>query len=210
MPRLFLRALARKREREKETSKTRGGAFDGARSRQHANLNPTFSSTKNSLCCLCGASILPNPSNMCVTCIRSQVDITEGLSKSVSGFLLLKFFLEVFQSTSKRKKKLAAAARLQPPRPSLLLCHSRSASPPKTASTIKHFSSRSSGARPASATSSRRSTGPAPRPSRRSSSPSASAASRASARGLRRPAAATAPFGWSTRASSGRSRTRGA
>ena len=35
------------------------------------------------LCCLCGTSILPNPSNMCVNCIRSQVDITEGLQKQV-------------------------------------------------------------------------------------------------------------------------------
>ena len=30
------------------------------------------------LCCLCGDSILPNPSNMCLNCIRSQVDVTEG------------------------------------------------------------------------------------------------------------------------------------
>ncbi|CAL8460889.1 g420 [Coccomyxa elongata] len=36
------------------------------------------------LCCLCGVSISPNPSNMCVNCIRSQVDITEGLQKQVS------------------------------------------------------------------------------------------------------------------------------
>ncbi|PNW72682.1 hypothetical protein CHLRE_15g640250v5 [Chlamydomonas reinhardtii] len=33
------------------------------------------------LCCLCGTNILPNPSNMCVNCIRSQVDITEGIQK---------------------------------------------------------------------------------------------------------------------------------
>jgi NMD protein affecting ribosome stability and mRNA decay len=36
------------------------------------------------LCCLCGVSIPPNPSNMCVNCIRSQVDITEGLQKQVT------------------------------------------------------------------------------------------------------------------------------
>jgi nonsense-mediated mRNA decay protein 3 len=39
---------------------------------------------KNSLCCLCGTSILPNPSNMCVSCIRSQVDITDGIQKQVT------------------------------------------------------------------------------------------------------------------------------
>uniref|UniRef100_A0A6U2GZ91 60S ribosomal export protein NMD3 n=1 Tax=Chlamydomonas euryale TaxID=1486919 RepID=A0A6U2GZ91_9CHLO len=36
------------------------------------------------LCCLCGTSIPSNPSNMCVNCIRSQVDITEGVQKQVT------------------------------------------------------------------------------------------------------------------------------
>lgn len=36
------------------------------------------------LCCLCGISIPPNPSNMCVNCIRNQVDITEGIQKQVT------------------------------------------------------------------------------------------------------------------------------
>lgn len=43
----------------------------------HARLQP------HRLCCLCGTSIAPNPSNMCVNCIRSQVDITEGIQKQV-------------------------------------------------------------------------------------------------------------------------------
>jgi nonsense-mediated mRNA decay protein 3 len=34
------------------------------------------------LCCLCGTSIAPNPSNMCLSCIRSQIDITSDYSKS--------------------------------------------------------------------------------------------------------------------------------
>jgi nonsense-mediated mRNA decay protein 3 len=33
------------------------------------------------LCCLCGTSIAPNPAAMCANCIRSQVDITEGIQK---------------------------------------------------------------------------------------------------------------------------------
>lgn len=33
------------------------------------------------MCCECGNPIEPNPSNMCVTCIRSHVDITEGIPK---------------------------------------------------------------------------------------------------------------------------------
>lgn len=33
------------------------------------------------LCCQCGTPIVSNPSNMCIGCIRSQVDITEGVQK---------------------------------------------------------------------------------------------------------------------------------
>nr|ABV28352.1 nonsense-mediated mRNA decary protein 3 [Taiwania cryptomerioides] len=36
------------------------------------------------LCCMCGISMPPNAANMCVNCIRSQVDITEGLQKHVT------------------------------------------------------------------------------------------------------------------------------
>jgi len=34
------------------------------------------------LCCLCGISMESNPANMCLSCIKTQVDITENLSKS--------------------------------------------------------------------------------------------------------------------------------
>jgi hypothetical protein len=71
------RQKARERNRETNNAHT-------AISSSPSFFNPIQPSLY-SLCCLCGASILPNPSNMCVTCIRSQVDITEGLSKSVSG-----------------------------------------------------------------------------------------------------------------------------
>ncbi|CAG8478838.1 3892_t:CDS:2 [Diversispora eburnea] len=33
------------------------------------------------LCCQCGTAIAPNPSNMCINCIRNEVDITEGIPK---------------------------------------------------------------------------------------------------------------------------------
>lgn len=36
------------------------------------------------LCCICGISMPPNAANMCVNCIRNQVDITEGLQKNVT------------------------------------------------------------------------------------------------------------------------------
>eukprot|EP01116_Phalansterium_solitarium_P014670 TRINITY_DN3242_c0_g1_i1.p1 TRINITY_DN3242_c0_g1~~TRINITY_DN3242_c0_g1_i1.p1 ORF type:complete len:509 (-),score=207.42 TRINITY_DN3242_c0_g1_i1:481-2007(-) len=36
------------------------------------------------LCCMCGTPIPSNPSNMCVNCIRAQVDITDGIPKQVN------------------------------------------------------------------------------------------------------------------------------
>lgn len=36
------------------------------------------------LCCLCGTCIEANPANMCVNCLRSQVDVTEGIQKQVT------------------------------------------------------------------------------------------------------------------------------
>lgn len=35
------------------------------------------------LCCNCGIPMTPNAANMCVKCLRSEVDITEGLQKHV-------------------------------------------------------------------------------------------------------------------------------
>lgn len=34
-------------------------------------------------CCLCGVLMTPNAANTCVQCMKSQVDITEGISKTV-------------------------------------------------------------------------------------------------------------------------------
>jgi nonsense-mediated mRNA decay protein 3 len=34
------------------------------------------------LCCECGVSIEPNPSNMCIQCIQSQIDITSGVMQT--------------------------------------------------------------------------------------------------------------------------------
>jgi len=38
------------------------------------------------LCCMCGVSIQANPSNMCMNCLKTQVDITEGISKQITVF----------------------------------------------------------------------------------------------------------------------------
>ncbi|XP_077295001.1 60S ribosomal export protein NMD3 [Arctopsyche grandis] len=40
--------------------------------------------TNKILCCECGVLIEPNPSNMCVACLRNHVDITEGIPKQIT------------------------------------------------------------------------------------------------------------------------------
>ena len=37
-----------------------------------------ISSTLFILCCICGIEIHQNPANMCVSCLRDRIDITEG------------------------------------------------------------------------------------------------------------------------------------
>ncbi|KAF5284483.1 hypothetical protein FQA39_LY17018 [Lamprigera yunnana] len=41
-------------------------------------------SKRTILCCECGVLIEPNPANMCVACLRSHVDITEGIPKQAT------------------------------------------------------------------------------------------------------------------------------
>lgn len=36
------------------------------------------------LCATCGIAIAPNPANMCLNCIRADVDITEGIPKQAT------------------------------------------------------------------------------------------------------------------------------
>uniref|UniRef100_A0A915D078 60S ribosomal export protein NMD3 n=1 Tax=Ditylenchus dipsaci TaxID=166011 RepID=A0A915D078_9BILA len=49
-------------------------------------------------CCECGAPILPNPANMCVGCLRSKVDITDGIQNKVSCIPV-----EIVSATSSRQ-----------------------------------------------------------------------------------------------------------
>lgn len=35
-------------------------------------------------CCLCGVLMVPNGSNTCIQCLKAQVDITEGISRTVA------------------------------------------------------------------------------------------------------------------------------
>eukprot|EP00164_Ancoracysta_twista_P001704 GFYU01002234.1.p1 GENE.GFYU01002234.1~~GFYU01002234.1.p1 ORF type:complete len:520 (-),score=194.37 GFYU01002234.1:43-1602(-) len=51
-----------------------------------AYLQHSSGTAANILCCTCGTSIEPNPSNMCVNCLRTQVDITENIPKQQTIF----------------------------------------------------------------------------------------------------------------------------
>ncbi|RXG71014.1 60S ribosomal export protein NMD3 [Armadillidium vulgare] len=46
------------------------------------NFAVTWSKKEKCLCCECGTPIDPNPSNQCIGCIRTKVDITEDIPKS--------------------------------------------------------------------------------------------------------------------------------
>ena len=35
-------------------------------------------------CCECGTLIQANPANTCINCLKSKVDITDGITKQVS------------------------------------------------------------------------------------------------------------------------------
>ena len=55
------------------------------------SLPPSTSSAFTSslptiLCCLCGTRIQSNPANMCLHCLKSQVDITAGVTKQLTVF----------------------------------------------------------------------------------------------------------------------------
>ncbi|XP_072939936.1 uncharacterized protein [Epargyreus clarus] len=48
--------------------------------------NPLHPNATRILCCQCAVPIDPNPSNMCVACLRAHVDITEGIPKQATLF----------------------------------------------------------------------------------------------------------------------------
>jgi len=58
-----------------------GEAGDGAAMSAAQQAGAFRVSTPRMLCCLCGVVMDANPSSMCVNCLRSQVDITEGIPK---------------------------------------------------------------------------------------------------------------------------------
>ncbi len=66
----------------------------------------------NVLCCVCSVEIQPNPANMCVNCLRSDVDITEGINRSMvihSCRSCGRFLCPPWQNVALESKELLAA-----------------------------------------------------------------------------------------------------
>ena len=50
-------------------------------------ITPSAGTVGLILCCQCGVAIEPNPTNTCVTCLRREVDISQGIPRqSVVNF----------------------------------------------------------------------------------------------------------------------------
>ena len=64
------------------------------------------------LCCQCGLEISPNAVNLCAACLRSAVDITEGINKELtihSCRSCNRFLLPPWSSVQLESKELLAA-----------------------------------------------------------------------------------------------------
>ena len=48
---------------------------------QHQFSKPTMATI---LCCMCGMEIQQNPANMCISCVRENFDITEGINRQLT------------------------------------------------------------------------------------------------------------------------------
>jgi len=64
------------------------------------------------LCCLCSVEIQQNPANMCVSCLRQNVDITEGINRQLTIHSCRgcgRFLCPPWQSVQLESKELLAA-----------------------------------------------------------------------------------------------------
>ena len=47
-------------------------------------VDPSMLSTPMVRCCICGVMTIKNAANTCINCLKSQIDITEGIPKSIN------------------------------------------------------------------------------------------------------------------------------
>mmetsp|Transcript_37505 Transcript_37505/g.27258 ORF Transcript_37505/g.27258 Transcript_37505/m.27258 type:complete len:141 (+) Transcript_37505:150-572(+) len=47
------------------------------------NIDPKSLKATHIRCCICGVMTEPNQSNTCINCLKAQIDITEGIPKSL-------------------------------------------------------------------------------------------------------------------------------
>jgi nonsense-mediated mRNA decay protein 3 len=58
------------------------GGQDTIVSNYNRNIDPNILTAQKIRCCMCGVMMTPNASNTCISCLKSQIDITEGIPKS--------------------------------------------------------------------------------------------------------------------------------
>lgn len=49
---------------------------------QAVSNQKVFDSASQIRCCVCGVMTAPNPANTCINCLKQQIDITEGITKT--------------------------------------------------------------------------------------------------------------------------------
>ncbi len=82
------------------------------RYKKHRQMAEFTSNAAVILCCQCGIEISPNAVNLCASCLRSAVDITEGINKELtihSCRSCARFLLPPWSSVQLESKELLAA-----------------------------------------------------------------------------------------------------
>ena len=66
---------------DKESVRTNVGAT-GQKGGGGVAVDPSLLTAALIRCCICGIMTEPNAANTCINCLKSQIDITEGISRS--------------------------------------------------------------------------------------------------------------------------------
>ncbi|CDW73854.1 UNKNOWN [Stylonychia lemnae] len=68
---------------ETQSVSTVGGAGEKIVNNYKSDLDPTLFAAQKIRCCMCGIMTVPNDSNTCINCLKSEIDVTEGISKQL-------------------------------------------------------------------------------------------------------------------------------
>mgnify|MGYP006950550926 FL=1 len=69
---------------ELESHSTLNGSLHGTRVTNYEQVDDkSVFHAQEVRCCQCGIMMVPNKANTCIQCLKSKIDISEGLSKTV-------------------------------------------------------------------------------------------------------------------------------